>query len=443
MSQSTMFEYTPDTKADPERMEPAEKKPATAARGPMRILNLQAENVKRIVAVDITPSENTVVISGQNGAGKSSVLDCILWALNGAKHIQDKPIRDGQNKAFIKLDLGALTVERTFTDKGSYLSVKTEEGAKFGSAQEVLNNLLGAITFDPLEFARMKPDEQYETLKGLLNLDVDLDALAKNYKADFEERTAVNREVKQLEAQLAEIVLPQHIPTEPVDVTEQTQKLLIMRHKESEQERLSDKHRDLTLKVNDLMSEMQKLENKLNAAREELSLNDQELKKVSSECPDPKDIAATERAIETATEKNRDYELCQRHKERAEQLEKKAKEAERLSTALAGYIKDKEDAFARAKFPIEGLTVVDGSIHYNGIPFDQASSAEQLRVSAAIAISMQKDLRVMRIKDGSLLDDNGMKMLRAMADANDTQIWVERVGADPMSIIIEDGTVKT
>src|SRR5438270_14102611 len=114
----------------------------------MKIVNLKAENIKKLVAVEISPSENTVIVTGKNGAGKSSVLDAIWWALSGTKHIQDKPIRDGQTKASIRLDLGTIIVERVFGEKGSSLKVMADNGARFPEPQPMLDNLLGAITFD-------------------------------------------------------------------------------------------------------------------------------------------------------------------------------------------------------------------------------------------------------------------------------------------------------
>ena len=52
-------------------------------------------------------------------------------------------------------------------------------------------------------------------------------------------------------------------------------------------------------------------------------------------------------------------------------------------------------------------------------------------------------LRVLRVRDGSLLDEDSMQILADMAIDADFQIWVERVipsGQD--GIAIEDGRVK-
>src|SRR5438874_2068433 len=97
----------------------------------MKIISLVAENIKKLRAVEITPDGEIVTISGRNGQGKTSVLDSIWWALTGTKHIQGEPIRKGETKARIKLDLGGLVVERKFTAAGSTLSVESAEGARF------------------------------------------------------------------------------------------------------------------------------------------------------------------------------------------------------------------------------------------------------------------------------------------------------------------------
>lgn len=62
----------------------------------IKITNLELENIKRIKAVQLTPSESGLtVIGGNNGQGKTSVLDGIAWALGGDKFKPSQPQRDG------------------------------------------------------------------------------------------------------------------------------------------------------------------------------------------------------------------------------------------------------------------------------------------------------------------------------------------------------------
>lgn len=67
----------------------------------MKIINLKSKNIKGIKAIDITPTDNIVIISGKNGAGKTSALDSIWYILKwkeGAKETP-MPIRKGEKEA--------------------------------------------------------------------------------------------------------------------------------------------------------------------------------------------------------------------------------------------------------------------------------------------------------------------------------------------------------
>ena len=160
----------------------------------MKIVKLVAENIKKIKAVEINPNGEIVTIAGKNGAGKTSILDSIWWAMSGTSHIQGAPIRKGQTKARIKLDLGEIIVERKFTDAGSTLTVENSEGARFPSPQKMLDALVGSLSFDPLAFSRMEPRKQLDELRRVSKLDVDIDKLNTLNALDYDKRTQLNRE---------------------------------------------------------------------------------------------------------------------------------------------------------------------------------------------------------------------------------------------------------
>jgi hypothetical protein len=120
-----------------------------------------------------------------------------------------------------------------------------------------------------------------------------------------------------------------------------------------------------------------------------------------------------------------------------------------LTDAMVAREKARQAALAEAKMPIEGLGfAVDErgrpTVTFGGVPFEQASTAEQLRASTAIAMAANPSLRVLRVKDGSLLDDDSMKLLAEMAAREDFQLWIERVGTEGgVGIVMENGEVKT
>jgi hypothetical protein len=53
-------------------------------------------------------------------------------------------------------------------------------------------------------------------------------------------------------------------------------------------------------------------------------------------------------------------------------------------------------------------------------------------------------LRVIRIVEGSLLDEDSLAAIGAMAQSEDFQVWIERVSsAGTVGIVIDDGAVAS
>jgi DNA repair exonuclease SbcCD ATPase subunit len=422
----------------------------------MKIVQLNAENIKKLIAVEIQPNGEVVVIAGRNGAGKSSVLDSIWWALAGTTHIQAEPIRKGQNKARIRLDLGEIIVERRFTENGSTLSVENAEGARYPSPQKMLDDLLGELSFDPLAFSRMEPRKQFDELRRVAQLEVDLDQLDGLNRGDYAKRTEVNREAKSKRAQAAGITFPPDTPEEPVSTDSLVDELQRAGEHNAELEQRKARREATAAKAGQLRAgaekyrleaaELRKRADNLDvfAARdeEEAAALEQKLKDAGG-LPAPIDTVALRKRVDDAQVTNRNAEKRQQKARlivEAEQLEARARE---LTAAMEARDIQKEQAIATAKMPVDGLGFGDGVVTYNGIPLDQASTAEQLRVSLAIAMAANPKIRVIRIQDGSLLDDDSMAAVAAMAKEHDYQVWVERVATDgKVGILIEDGVIK-
>lgn len=400
----------------------------------MKIINLKSENIKRLIAVDITPDSNTVVISGKNGQGKSSVLDSILYALAGTKEIEKKPIREGEDHANIKLDLGDVIVERSFKEGSSKLIVSTKEGAKYSNPQEILDGMMGKITFDPLAFAGEKPDVQSKMLRKLASVDVDFAQIEIDNAADFKLRTKVNTDGKDLAAVVD--ALKKEIPTDTPDELVDVAILADSRSKLIEAQNTRDKVKS------DIINMGEKIADAEANLRKMQELHDAYAKRLN-DVPeiDQNEILELSKAILGANEINNAVIKKKELSQKNTRLEELRKQSGDLTAKIDARKKEATDAVDAAKFPIEGLSINETGVVYNGIPFTQSSSAEKLKVSTAVAMAMNPKLRVIRIKDGALLDDDNFAVLKEMAEKNDFQIWIERVGADPMGIVIEDGKV--
>ena len=427
----------------------------------MKIINLQAENVKRLVAVEIKPDGNLVEISGKNGQGKTSVLDALWWALAGAGNVQAAPIRRGANKATIRLDLGEIVVTRKFAtvkekEAESFttsITVENADGARFPSPQALLDGLLGSLAFDPLEFARMKPREQFDALRKFVP-GVDFDGIERAQKGDFERRTEINRQAKAARASADAMSVRADLPTAPIDTVTLMTKITDAAKVNAEIETRKGRRESTQRDANALKDAGIALRERSAKLREDAASADRQAsakleeagaleKKIDDapELPEPVNVDSIRAKLDEALVVNDGIKQRAGKLAHSVEAERLAGEAEKLTKAMADRETAKQAAIAKADLPVPGISFGTGELLLNGLPFEQASDAERLRTSVAIAAAANPKLRVIRIRDGSLLDEDGMKLLAELADKADMQIWIERIGSGKVGFVIEDGRI--
>lgn len=415
---------------------------APAPTAPRKIVSLTAENVKRLTAVHIEPNGESVVIGGKNAQGKSSILDAIFLALGGKAGACDKPIRDGAETAEVRLDLGDLVVIRTWTAAGTYLTVKNREGAKFASPQDVLDRLCSMVAFDPMAFTRMPAAKQAEVLREVSGLD--LTALDKQIAEAEEARKLTGRDAKQARGAADSMTVPAGAPAEAVSVVKLAEAL--------EAERAKERAKTEAVNATDMM-ERRRIEQQGKIAAAKKQLAEWEAAAITKEAVDAaydKVAAMPSGKVEAAAEALRQSEA--HNAAHAARVAKEAanKKAARLETDYAVGTEKIEmlraaraNAIAAAPMPVKGLGIDEqGRATLNGIPFSQASAAEQIRVSMAMGLASNPGIRVVLIRDGSLLDEDSLRLVAEAAKENDAQVWIERVGAgQEVQVVISDGGV--
>ena len=192
----------------------------------LRLIGLKIQDFKRIKVIDITPNEFVNRISGANGSGKTSVLDAIEVCLRGTRNVPSKPVRKGTNKSIIEVGIGnngkaEWIVRRSFTEGGSkngFLTVEPTDGkSRLQGPQEFLNKLVGPNSFDPLEFIRMEPAQQFKTLYKIVLPDVDPNSLDLQKNPDYLKRRELKKDIKALETRRDAIQIPDNLPMEKRD----------------------------------------------------------------------------------------------------------------------------------------------------------------------------------------------------------------------------------
>lgn len=420
----------------------------------LRVIELRAENLKRLKVVQLKPGNaNVIEVTGRNSQGKSSVIDAIWVALQGAAMLKDipNPVRNGADKATVYLDLGDYIVERTIErDKTPKLKVSARIGdvtTNISSPQTLLDSLLSDLCIDPTDFMRQAPKDQLTTFLGIVDTENFLLTAETKRKAVFDRRRDVGRDRDRVKGALDSMERPE-LPAEPIDKAAaldeldraQAHNAKIDGHKKNIEraENLRDTER---AKIERLREEIAVCERTIATCDEQSQRNAEALAALT-----PIDVAATRQKIEQAdreqalTRQAQDYDRMQHEFNGLDGA------YNALTAALEEIDASKGTWLAEKKLPVPGIAfdVANNQVLYNGVPLKQCSSSEQLRVSLMIAMAQAPKLRVIRIKDGNCLDSESMAVVEEMAGANDFQLWVERVDeSGEIGVVIEDGEIKT
>ena len=127
------------------------------------IRNIKIKNFKGTLDQELSFSENKNVIEGENGIGKTTILDAITWCLFGKnfadeKQFKIKPIIDGEEKkdlsTSVELKINDKVIERIWDKDTTTIKV---DGVKFGSREFT----------DYLKDNFMITDEEFKALSNI------------------------------------------------------------------------------------------------------------------------------------------------------------------------------------------------------------------------------------------------------------------------------------
>jgi hypothetical protein len=438
---------------------------------PVRLVSFRVENVLKIKAVSYTFDEkqHALIISGDNAAGKSSVIRALVMALCGKAALSSEPLRRGATKGFVDIHLkGAsleLHVEWTITPKDSYLKVTGTDNKPITNPTTTLKAIIGELSFDPRKFAAMDPKEQVAVLQEVAGISMaDLDAKKEKLS---QERLLLGRDLKAADGAVS--LAPEYAdaPKEEVSVAALSQELQAIQDKNRERDEFVNFATDAARKVADAEKNVAQAEKNIEALKASLVKAEAimeswqkalELAKESEKNAQAKvsatPITATAPIIEKIAQAEGVNKKVSANKRKAELVaaaEKIRGKHQDAARSLERLEAERQERMLSAKFPVSGLGFDVGGVTYNAIPLQQASAAEQMRVWVGVGLAKNPMLRLMYIEDGSLLDRDSIKNLYDLAEEHDALLLIERVlqyDADgkpivePGAIVISDGSIK-
>lgn len=408
------------------------------------ITNLQIENVKRVKAVELTPTPTGLtVIGGRNGQGKTSILDAIAWALGGERYRPSEPHRDGSvlpPHIRVRLSNGYI-VERA--GKNSALKVTDPSGR--ASGQTLLNEFVERLALDLPSFMAASGKEKAGILLKIIGIGDELSNLENTEKRLYNERLAIGRIADQKAKFADEMPFYEDAPADLVSTSEliMQQQDILARNGENARKRARKAEAERALEAQG--RELSWLQSQMEAAAAKYRRLQEDVKIAGRDAMDLHDesTAELEAAIANIDETNRKVRI---------NLEKEhATEAARQLTAQYDHLTEEIDAVRSkklalmngAKLPLPGLTVEDGELIYNGKKWDCMSGAEQLRVAAAIVRRLKPECGFVLMDKLEQMDVDTLEEFGEWLRQEGLQAIATRVSTgDECSIIITDGSAE-
>lgn len=397
----------------------------------LKIKTINIDNFKGISNLHKDIDGNVIYVSGRNGAGKSTVLDAIYAAISKTR-MPEKPIKEGEKKATINLTLAGqdaeLDITRTITPKSNTLTV-TENGKKVKDARTLLDGLLSSISIDPFKFMSLSDKEQSELMTKACGIEFDFEQFEDQLQDNIEGRKQLKREIKSLEGSIESIDVPEDLEGNDYDVVELNKKLnkAIQNNIEVEKQQKDVK---------------EARERAIRLKKEYMACKEIVEKGVEGEIIDTLEL---ETQIRGANEHQELASKIAMKKQYEEQLSNKKGALKTQEAGIKELEKTKEDALKDFKSPVEGLTTDGSKLYLGDAPYSQASSAERIEVAAKLSMLASKDVKVINIKDASLLDDEMVGKITEVAKENDCQVFMEMVSneSDVCLTFEEDATPLT
>jgi ABC-type branched-subunit amino acid transport system ATPase component/uncharacterized small protein (DUF1192 family) len=389
----------------------------------------KVRHYKGVQHIELSPRGRLVVIAGGNGAGKSSFIDAIteLFDPRGAK-LTPKPIHEGADEAraeYVDDDLD-LRITRVWKKNGGAgtLTVKALDGAQYSKPAEVVAKLTGGAIFDPVTWLSKEEKKQREELLAKVDLPFDLDELARQKKGAEDRRLEAGRELKRLQGALASMPAPaSEVPDEEVSAQDILDRIAEAQDAQRHREEVQRRAVAAAGRVTALIEEIERLQAELVKAQASQRAADDAV----AELPTVgHDIQGLRDQLAQVDEINRAVRVKQ---DRARIIAEHAEHQAAHDAAQADLDKiehRKREGLAAAHFPVDGLSVDETGVTFNGVPFSQVNSAHRMRAAFGIATAGDPKLRLVIVRNGDLLDADSLQALANMAENRGYTVLVER-----------------
>lgn len=415
----------------------------------MKLISLSIKNMRSIRAAELDfDGKSLVEIRGRNGAGKSTVIDSILFLLKGSRDIPAGVVTNGESKGVIVGTVGEYTIRRMIDPDGkSTLAIEGPAG-KIPSPQGFLDQLSGKF-LDPEYFKKLPSIEKRALL--LRYAGIDFNAIDGEIMVAEQNRLVLGRLLKTLGT-----AGPEPEKVEPVSVADiLKERAEILSFNETQERQVLINTAKLRVVKDRFIYGLQEkdfstfvdftahLEGLIAAYNEAVRLGANSWVDVLPLKP----LTIVDERLACSEKTNQKATAYKEWETRRDNIKAKQAEYDAADKVVADLREKKHGMVAGAKMPIKDLEITDTGLAFRGVSDENWSDSEALKIALNVAVAYSGDLKAVYIKRGEALDSASLEKIRVFAEKKDFQIIVEIVDDSYAKqgdgvIYIEDGAVQ-
>lgn len=409
----------------------------------MKFSSIEIEDVLGVEHVKFAPG-NLVILSGRNGAGKSSIVKGLRYVFSGGH--DPSMIRNGAKKGVVRLEFdNGAKITKTITPKKN--TVEIEANDYTGSPETYIQELVDAFSFDPAKFLVAKSKDLFKQLLEMLPLNFKAKELAflnpepgEEYTLQqvdairqqiYDARAGHNKSAKALDAHAAELRKALLPDGEDKDWTAEEERA------EAELRRIDEAAAEGIAAADKMVADQKSaLDAKYAEDLQKIRAAAQSMKDaVRAETEVPKKVAVT--ALATAKERARQQEQSKGAQAAIERTRKEAREQYSASSECDTLL-EKIDELKKAKLtalPVKGLEFRDGELFVDGVQWEQVNTARRVKLAFQLALMCAGKIKFMLLDNAEALDAEHWKAFEDYClKQKDWQVLAARVGEGPLHI---------
>jgi hypothetical protein len=403
------------------------------------IKKVQIKEFKAIKDFDESFENNIILLKGDNGVGKSSVIQFIEIALGKQKNIPPNATGEGEVIADFKGNQYLFQV--SFKDGKPIVTITAPDGMK-DNKKSTLAGIVGAIDFDIDKFVEQSKSlsgrkEQIETYKKFLDKEIveQIERYESNVAINYEQRTIANRELKAIDGAIAlHPMKGENLNIEPIDVSDVFQK-----QKEANEHNSKIEVAESTLLQ--LKQENEKYDSEIARLMDLAKVNKDRIDKGEAflKSNTKIDVTEFETKLQNANEINAQVSQAKELKAKLAEKDKLTNDIGEMTALIDSTRQVIQDAIRDMDSPVEGLGFDSDQLLYKGIPVnpDSLSKSEIMELGIKLKIAENPDAGVLFIQEGESIGAKRLEEIKEIASKNNFQIIMEQVERGNEKLTVE------